>query len=116
MKREFNLYLKDIIVCIGKIREYTNSLDFKKFKENSMVMDAVIRNLEVIGEATSQLPQEVKDRYPDMQWQEIKNLRNIVVPKYHSIDFEILWDIIENKLGPLEIKIKRILKAESQKD
>lgn len=115
MKRKFELYLKDILWSIKKIEEYTQALDFEDFKNSSIIIDASVRNLEIIGEAVSQISQGVKDKYLNVQWQEIKNFRNIVIHRYHSVDVEILWDIIKNKLDTLKQQIKGILKKEIDK-
>ena len=116
MKRRFELYLKDILGSIKKIEEYTQALDFEDFKNSSIIIDASVRNLEIIGEAVSQMPQGVKDKYLNVPWQEIKNFRNIVIHRYHSVDVEILWDIIKNKLEALKQQIKGVLKKEINKN
>ncbi len=115
MKRKFELYLKDILESVNKIGEYTRTLDFEDFKSSSVIIDASVRNLEIIGEAVSQMPQGVKDKYLNVPWQEIKNFRNIVIHKYHSVDVEILWDIIKNRLDTLKQQINGILKKEMDK-
>ena len=87
--------MKDIVDCINKIEEYTNVFDFEDFKKSPITIDASVRNLEIIGEAISQLPERIKEKYPDIPWQEIKDFRNVVIHKYHSVDVETLWDIIK---------------------
>lgn len=112
MKRRFDLFLKDILEAIRKITEYTAPFDIEGLKEHTMCVDATIRNLEIIGEAVSQLPPELKEKYPEVPWKEIKDFRNVVVHKYHSIDYDILWDIVQNKLEILEQQIDTILRRE----
>lgn len=115
MKRKSELYLKDILDSIKKIEGYIQSFDFEDFKNSSIVIDASVRNLEIIGEAVSQMSQEVKDKYLDVPWQEIKNFRNLIIHKYHRVDIEILWDIIKNKLDILRQQIKDVIKKEINK-
>jgi len=112
--RQYNLFLKDIIEAIGKIKSYTFDLDVEDFKSNTMFIDACLRNLEVIGEATSNIPEEIKQRYKEIPWIEIKDFRNVVIHKYFSVDIDILWNIIENKLDSLKEQIQKILTNESK--
>ena len=116
MKREFKLYLSDIIRATDKIKCYTRNLNIKDFKKSDMAIDATTRNLEIIGEAISQMQEEKKTEYSGVPWQEVKNFRNVVIHKYHSVDVDILWDIIKTKLGPLKQQIQDILEKESNKD
>ena len=114
MKREFNLYLGDILECIRRVKEYTGDLDLEEFKKNQMVIDATARNLEIIGEAASQLQDWVKKKYVDVPWQDITDFRNVVIHKYHTLDTDIIWDIIEHKLNPLKKQVQHILKEEKK--
>ena len=109
MKRKSELYLKDILDSINQIKEYTKDQDIEEFKNNRLVIDGSVRNLEIIGEASSQLSSEFKDQYQEIAWQEMIDFRNVVIHKYHQVDVEILWDIIENKLKLLKKDIERIL-------
>ncbi len=75
-----------------------------------MIIDAVMRNLEVIGEAVSQLPEDIKSKHPEIPWRDIKDFRNIVAHRYWEINLEIIWDIVCNKLDELYERISSILK------
>lgn len=108
MKREYKLYLTDILESIGKIEDYTDSLNFEDFSKNDLVIDAVVRNLEIIGEATGQLPEEFKTQHNEIDWRKVKDFRNVVTHKYWQVDKEIVWDIIQNKLDDLKEKIQKI--------
>ena len=79
-------------------------------KENKLIRDAVIRNLEVIGEAVKNIPKTVKDKYPQIEWREIAGLRDILAHRYFEVDLEIIGDIIKNKLPGLKDKVSVILK------
>ncbi len=74
-----------------------------------MIIDAAVRNLEIIGEAISQIPEDVKQKYSGVPWQEIKDFRNVVIHKYYRVDIDILWDIIQHKLDGLNDQIEEIL-------
>ena len=83
-KRDYILFLEDILSAIEKIEMYTKELKFKKFCENSMAVDAVIRNFEVIGEAARNVPKMVKDKYPDVEWKEAIGFRNVLTHDYFA--------------------------------
>ncbi len=110
MLRDYKVYLEDILEAIKKIHLYTDKLSQPKFSDDLKTIDAVVRNLEVIGEAIKNVPEDTRSRYPDVEWKKIAGLRDILIHEYFGIDVEIIWDIIQNKLPVLEEQIKHILK------
>ena len=92
--RPYKLFLEDIIASIEKIQKYTRQLSFKDFQDDSLTVDAVIRNLEIIGEAAKNVPPDIRSGYPDIPWGRMMGLRNIVSHKYFSIDLSIIWQIV----------------------
>ncbi len=78
IKREFILYLEDMFQSMQRIEEYLGDLDFKKFKMTHMVVDAIIRNFEIIGEASKNTPAEIKKKYPEIPWRKMYGLRNLI--------------------------------------
>ncbi len=112
MKRSFKLFLQDIVDGIRRIKEYTDSLELDDFLEKRMTIDAVVRNIEIIGEATKHVPERIKEKYSSIPWTRVQNMRNIVVHKYWGVDTDVLWDIIKNKLDELEEQIQDILSKE----
>jgi uncharacterized protein with HEPN domain len=88
-KRTFSLLIEDIIDSSQKILLYTNDMSFAEFVDDSKTIDAVIRNFEIIGEAANRLPDEFKDKYPDIEWHRIRGFRNRIVHHYFGIDYEI---------------------------
>lgn len=109
MPRDYRVYLEDILEASGKIYSYTAGLSYEGFRESSMVVDAVIRNLEVIGEAIKQLPEPLREQYPDIPWKRIAGLRDILIHAYFGIDFEVIWDVITTKLPTLQERVQQIL-------
>ncbi|MFH0791884.1 MAG: DUF86 domain-containing protein [bacterium] len=97
-KRNPKLYLEDIKEAIDKIEKYTSDLSFEEFVQNIMAIDAVIRNLTVIGEAAKNIPEKVKMENPDVLWNEAIGMRNKAIHEYFGIDEEILWKTIEEDL------------------
>ncbi len=100
--RHYKLYISDILDAISKIEKYTKGFSRSKFQKNTLVVDAVIKNLEVIGEASKRIPANIKSQMPVIQWKKIIGLRNILIHEYSGIDRDIIWDIIENKLPELK--------------
>jgi len=110
MPRDFRVHLEDIPGAIGKIKRYTKGLSKQGFAGDDKTLDAVVRNLEVIGEAVKQLPADLRAREPSIDWQKIAGLRDILIHQYFGIDVDILWDIAQNKLPALEASVSAMLR------
>jgi uncharacterized protein with HEPN domain len=111
MPKDYKTYLEDIEECIKKIMKYTTGLSSVDFCNDDKTIDAVIRNLEVIGEAARRLPEEIRIKFPKVEWHKIISLRNILIHEYSGIDLETIWDIIENNLSLLERQVEEILQG-----
>ena len=109
MPREYKLYLEDIVSAIVKIEDYTRDMSFNDFLNDSMIQDAVIRNLEIIGETIKNIPEEIKRKYPEIEWRKIGGLRDILIHAYFGVDLQIVWDIVEEELPELKENIIHIL-------
>lgn len=109
MPRDYKVYLDDIVEAAARICDYTKGLDIEGLKNDRKTLDAVVRNLEVIGEATKSVPDEVRSRYPDIEWKRIAGLRDILIHQYFGVDVNIVWDVIKNKLPLFERQVKNIL-------
>jgi len=105
-KRPDRLLTEDILESISKIKRYTEGLDKSSFSEDEMIVDAVVRNFEIIGEAANRISEQVKTENPDVEWRRIIGLRNRIVHEYFGIDINILWTIIENNLDDLKQQIE----------
>ncbi|MCK9275027.1 MAG: DUF86 domain-containing protein [Syntrophales bacterium] len=113
MPRDPRLYLDDILEAIIQIREYTASIDFESFVRDRKTQDAVVRNLEIIGEAAGRLPEFLKSRALHIEWHKIAGLRNILIHEYFGINLPIVWDIVLNKLDSLEIACRELLETDN---
>jgi uncharacterized protein with HEPN domain len=110
-KREVKLYVKDIIDSIQKIQQYTKGLSLRQFKKKDLVIDAVVRNFEIIGEASKNIPEEIKSRYPDIPWREMAGMRDKVIHEYFGVDFDILWKTISTRLAFLKKSLNSIYQS-----
>jgi len=100
------LHIQD---SIKKIEDYVNGVGFDEFESNSMMTDACIRQLGVIGEASNRLSNELKATKPEIDWRKIVRLRNIVIHQYFGVDQEIIWDVIQQKLTELKNGVAMML-------
>lgn len=110
MPRDHLLYLDDILEAIGNIREYLAGLDYEAFARDKKTRDAVVRNLEIIGEAAGRLPESVHSAAPEIEWRKIMALRNLLAHAYFGVSLPVVWDVINNKLQPLEISCRELMK------
>jgi uncharacterized protein with HEPN domain len=106
------LYLEDILESAKNIQNYVGELTSQELIGDRMRLDAIVRNFEIIGEASSKIPQEIRDKYPFIEWRKIADFRNILAHEYFGIDYEIMWQIIKDKLPDLQKGIQTILEKE----
>ena len=109
IKREFILYLEDMSQSMQRIEEYLGDIDFKKFKMSYMVVDAIIRNFEIIGEASKNIPTEIKEKYPEIPWRKMYGLRNLIAHEYFGVDYEMIWEIAKNNLPQNQTDLLKII-------
>ena len=109
MPRDYRVYLDDILASARKTQEYASGLTPDELAADVKTLDAVLYNLQVIGEAAKNVPQDVREKYPDVEWQKMAGLRNILVHEYFGIDVEIIWDVVRNKVPQLRQQVEQIL-------
>ena len=109
MRRDL-LFLKDIINSMNKIFNYTEKMTKEEFKNDDLTIDAVLRNIEIIGEAANNLSEEIYDKNENIPWGRMIGLRNIVIHEYFGVDLNIIWQIITVNLPETKPKIEEILK------
>lgn len=107
-KREPFLLIEDMLESATKILDYTQNLSFEEFTQDSKTIVAVIRNFEIIGEAANRLPEDFKNKYPDIDWYRIRGFRNRIVHDYFGIDYGIVWEIRESFLPTLITTLKSL--------
>ena len=104
--------LEHILESIDNIFEFTKEIDFEHFKTNKMLRFAVIKNMEIIGEASYKLTKEFKNAHPEIEWQVIIDMRHVLVHGYYRIKNEIAWKIIQKDLAPLREQIQQLYNNE----
>lgn len=113
MSRSLKLYLDDILKSIEKIKNYTAEMTQKELLADEKTYDAVVYNLQIIGESCKNIPEELRKQSTQIEWKNVIGLRNIIAHAYFSIDDEILWDIIQTKLEILKTCIENIKETEN---
>lgn len=108
-KRDTDLLLLDMRESAFKILKYTTGLSFDEFLADEKTIDAVVRNFEIIGEASIRIEEDYKLDYPQIEWKKLKGFRNRIVHEYFGIDYEIVWSIIESDLEELIFQLDAII-------
>jgi uncharacterized protein with HEPN domain len=109
MSRDYRLYLEDIQQAARKISVYLEGRTFDHLREEGMRLEAVLFNLQIIGEAAKNIPDEIRDQYPAVEWRKIAGLRDFIAHAYFTINLDIIRDVIENKLPDLRTQIDKML-------
>ena len=110
-KRDARLYCDDILESGSAILDFIQQMSFEDFCDDRKTYSAVIREFEIIGEAVGKLPQSLKERRSDVEWQDIRDFRNLLIHEYFGVDLEIVWKIIKDDLPVLIDSIKEFLRT-----
>lgn len=107
--RDWRLYADDILESCGKVRRYVTGMSYEAFAADERTLDAVIRNLEIIGEAAKCLPDEVVASAPGIEWRKIRGMRDVLAHAYFGVDPKVVWDVATTKLDALEAAVRMLL-------
>ena len=113
MKRDIRLYLQDVWESILAIEEYTKNLTEEGFHNNRQIQDAVIRRLEIVGEATKNIDDDFRKKHPDIPWKKMAGMRDILIHEYFGVNLKRLWQVIRMDLPGLKQKFVVIMKEEN---
>lgn len=114
-KRDYLMFLEDILDSINQIESYIFGMSFQDFSIDRKTIDSVIRNIEIIGEASKNIPGSIQEKYPDIPWNRMVGLRNVAIHAYFGIDLENIWKIITTNIPQVKTEIQRILQSAHNK-
>jgi len=109
MTRNTRLFLPDILDSIALIESYTIQLSKKQFLSSTQIQDSVIRRIEIIGEAVKNISPHLRQENPDIPWQRVAGMRDILIHEYFGVDMELTWNVVKKELPKLKRQIEKIL-------
>ena len=109
MPEKYLIYLRDINESIESIKEFIQNMNFDQFVNDDKTSSAVIRKLEIIGEASKKIPEEIKNKYPEIPWKDIAGMRDKLIHAYSKVDLSLVWKTIHKRLSELQSFIKDFL-------
>jgi len=107
--RDVSLYLKDIMQSIEAIEEFIHGMDFEQFRKDDKTSSAVIRKLEIIGEATKSVPTEIRQNYADVPWREMAGMRDKLIHFYFGVDYNLVWKAVKNRIPQIKPVIQKVI-------
>ncbi|SOD89388.1 DUF86 domain-containing protein [Caenispirillum bisanense] len=107
--KDWRVRVDDMLEAIARCRSYTEGMDEGAFAADQRTIDAVARNLEIVGEAAARMPEPIQERHPLVPWRNLAEMRHVLIHEYHSVDPVILWRAVRNDLPPLEVMLRAVL-------
>jgi len=110
MTRDVRLYIEDILDSIEKVEQYTKTVDEQDFLSDTQVQDAVLRRLEIIGEAVKNIPQDFRDKYQQIPWKRIAGLRDVLIHEYFGVNLHRAWKLAKEDIHDLKNQLLKVRK------
>lgn len=110
MKRTWCDYIADILTAIQEVEDFTRAMGYENFAGDKKTVNAVVRSLEVMGEAAKRVPDAVRLQYPDVPWKRMTGMRDKLIHEYSGVDLEIVWTVVKTELPPVKPLIEHILR------
>jgi uncharacterized protein with HEPN domain len=104
--------IEDILDAIARTQDYTRGMAFEAFRQDHKTIDAVVRNITIIGEAAGKVPSPVVKQHGEIPWRQMRDFRNVVVHAYFGVDLKVLWDTVRGDLPPLVVPLRKLLAEE----
>ena len=108
--RDYSLYIKDILCCMGKIEEFVGDMTYDEFVADDKTSSAVIHKIEIIGEAAKNVPKDIRTKYKHIPWNDMARTRDKIIHFYFGVDYEIVWKAVKENLPALKNQIEAILR------
>ena len=111
MKREVEDYIEDIVNAMGKAMDFVKGMSYEEFVEDDKTNFAVIRAIETIGEATKNIPEDIREKYPEIPWKDMAGMRDKVIHEYFGVDLDIVWETVKDEIPPLKPLFEKMLEG-----
>lgn len=111
MKRDVNLFIEDILESINAIKDFSKDMNNEELEINRLKQSAIVREIEIIGEAVKNIPKDFKDKHKEIEWRKISGMRDIIIHSCFRIDLNAVWNVIKKDIPILEKQMKRIAES-----
>ena len=115
MKKDDSIYLRHMLDAITKIEEYTQDIKYEGFMDSHLIQDGIIRQIEIIGEATKRLANDIRERHPEIPWKDMVGMRDKLIHNYLGVDIDAVWDTVEKDIPALKNRLRDLMEKEEKK-